>query len=227
MKYTKLTPESQQSFLELLPWYVNGTLKSDDRRSMEYCLATYPDCRAELEWMDGVAQQVRGESFPLNEQEGLDRLMSMVRAQESGKLLVLSRPSAPLGGAARQVLGTVSRTKLQQWIKPLMAVAATLAVVQVGLSFIGTQSSDQSETLRPLGTAQPMPRHAMIQATFRADASETKIRALLAQVGAEIVSGPGALGVYTLRVPINKAENALADLRRATTIIDSATQLPQ
>ncbi len=227
MRFTKLTPESQQSFLELLPWYVNGTLDGNDRRSMEYCLATYPDCRSELEWMEGVANQVRGESIQLNEQAGLDRLMSMVRAQESGKLLMLPRLSAPRVGPAKQALRIVSRTKLQQWIKPLMAVAATLAVVQVGLVFIDTQSANQSDTLRPLGATQPMARHVMIQATFRADASETKIRALLAQVGAEIVSGPGALGVYTLKVPINKAESALADLRRATTIIDSATQLPQ
>ena len=118
------------------------------------------------------------------------------------------------------------RSKLQQWGKPLMALAATLAVVQVGLVFIDTKTSGGADTLRPLGAAQPSPRHTMIQATFRADTSETQIRALLAKVGAEIVSGPGALGVYTLKVPSNRAEIALAELRRATTIIDSATQLP-
>lgn len=227
MKYTKLTPESQRSFLELLPWYVNGTLHDNERRSMEYCLETYPDCRTELEWMVGVAQQIRGESAQLNEQAGLDRLMAMVRAQESGKLLILPRSLSPVQLPTKQVSGYISRAKLQQWIKPLMAIAATLAVVQVGLVFIDTQSGDHSDTLRPLGTVQPMPHYAMIQATFRADASETKIRALLVRVGAEIVSGPGALGVYTLKVPSNKAESVLADLRRATTIIDSVTQLPQ
>ena len=225
MSDAMLPLESQSRFLELLPWYVNGTLRDDDCRKMERWLAADADCRADLAWMQNLQRQVRSESVSamqaaqVNEHAGLDRLMTMVRAEQAGKLTHLP---------TRQAAKTSPRTGFQRWYKPVMAMAATLAVVQVGILFLHMSEFEKSDTLRPLGSTaptSPVARQVMIQATFRADTSDAQIRGLLSKAGVEIVSGPGALGVYTLKVPTDRADAALAELRHATRIIDSVTVL--
>ena len=224
MSDVMLPLESQNRFLEWLPWYVNGTLRDDDCRKMDLWLAADADCRADLVWMQSLQRQVRSESPAValvDRQAGLDRLMAMVRAEEAGKLTHL-----PTRQSAKAALSS----GFQSWYKPVMAVAATLAVVQVGILFLHMNEFEKSDTLRPLGSTAPgasTARQVMIQATFRVGVSEAQIQDLLTQVGADKVSGPGALGVYTLKVPADRAEAVLAELRRATRMIDSATALPR
>jgi hypothetical protein len=66
----------------------------------------------------------------------------------------------------------------------------------------------------------------LLQITFKPLATETQIRALLSSVQGEIVAGPGALGVYAVRVPDRQGAVALAKLRSDSTTVDSVVLLP-
>lgn len=206
-----------QHFQEMLPWYVNGTLGAGARQEMLHLLATYPECAAELKLLESLAKEIRDQPLPLNDERGLDRLMAMVRAQTDGKLSVIGsanvarRPDAPERKESRQL--------------PVFGIAATVLIALTAAFIVQFLHNEDPATLRPLGAAEISGNREVIQATFRATASEAQIRGLLSTVGAEIVSGPGAIGVYVLRVPNGRVDSAMLELQQATGLVDSATLL--
>jgi hypothetical protein len=101
-----LTPQAQQRFEELLPWYANRTLNGPERCEVESLLATSSECRAALNRVVVLARHTRRESllqsttYTLDLRAGLDKLMAMVHAHESGELTTLVQmPSGTPTGA--------------------------------------------------------------------------------------------------------------------------------
>lgn len=82
-----------------------------------------------------------------------------------------------------------------RWQPALAAAAAVLIVVQATL-LVNFWSQDSSIT--PLGGAHP--DGAVLQVRFQPDATEARIRTLLQEAGASVIDGPGALGIYRLRL---------------------------
>jgi len=85
---------------------------------------------------------------------------------------------------------------------------------------IGVLLHDRQQTLHTLG-GSGLARGALLQVTFAPQAAEEQIRALLASVDARIVDGPGALGVYTLSVPPERADAAMRALQAAQGVVAS------
>ena len=214
MSLVALTAGARQRFLELLPWYVNGTLGTNDRHEVVRWLAKSAECRTELYELMSLAKRIRNQPLQGDPHAGLDRLMAMVHMHDAGKLLRL----APKPRAARLVGHRPAR-----WYRPALAVAAAIAILQTGVVLMNMYEVVDGGVLRPLVATQLPIRHGTIQTTFHNTANELQIRALLALVGAEIVSGPDALGVYTLKIPSERSKAALKELQRATGIVDSAT----
>lgn len=75
--------------------------------------------------------------------------------------------------------------------KPALALAAGLALLVQGAAIF--QLQDDRAALAGRSDAQ-------VQITFAPDAREADLRALLQEVGATIVDGPGASGVYRLQI---------------------------
>ena len=73
---------------------------------------------------------------------------------------------------------------------------AALIIVVQGAVLMNLLS--QPEPIVPLGG--PAAEGVVLQVRFHPDANEARIRALLQQVRGNIVGGPGALGVYRLRL---------------------------
>ncbi|MES2948283.1 MAG: hypothetical protein V4858_07055 [Pseudomonadota bacterium] len=200
----------------LLPWYANGTLDTSIRRELEQRLQHAPLLRSELAWLRLVRNQVQESAHAdlqhRPEAAGLDTLMALIHAEQSGKVTPL--PGRFLGhwlARARQL--------------PLsMGIAAAVVLSQAVI--IGTLLDRPApEQLVPLsgGTVAAGP---MLQVTFKPGATETQIRALLSSVQGDIVAGPGALGVYAVRVPERQGPQALEALRNASAVVDSVTLLP-
>lgn len=59
---------------------------------------------------------------------------------------------------------------------------------------------------------------------FNPQTTELAIRQLLAAAGAQILSGPSALGLYIVVVPTAKAEGAVSQLRAAKGVVESVQQ---
>lgn len=189
------------ALLALLPWYVNGTLPEDDRRRIERLIQQSPEMRAEVHWLQSVRQHMR-DAVPSHAGDaGLTRLRALIQAEQSGAVTPLS---------AR---------KARPWLNwPLpMALAATFVFSVVVTFYLPSREG----TLEPLSGQSATASTVIVQVTFKASAPEGEIHQLISSVQGEIVSGPGALGVYSLRVQRARAEQALAALRARKDLVDS------
>lgn len=97
------------------------------------------------------------------------------------------------------------------WWRPALAAAAVVIVAQGALL---ATFWPREPAITPLGEQRT---GALIQVQFQPNATEAQIRELLQQTGATIVDGPGAVGVYRLR--LDQPETALAPLRARTDIV--------
>ena len=199
----------------LLPWYVNGTLDVAARRALDQEIEHSAALRSEVVWLRLVRSQIREQAQADIDQRsddaGLDTLMALVHAEQSGKVLPLpSRITRWVSGARRFPLS--------------MGVAAALVMAQAVIigSLLDRPAPDPLRTLSG-GIAVG---GQLLQITFKPLATETQIRALLSSVQGEIVAGPGALGVYAVRVPDHQAAAALEKLRSDSTTVDSVVLLP-
>lgn len=199
----------------LLPWYVNGTLDVQTRRAVDRELAQSPSLRSELVWLKLVRSQIReqtqAEVSARSESAGLDTLMALVHGEQSGKVLPL-------------------KLRVDRWVAGVrrmpMSMGIAAAVVLTQAVIIGTLLDPPAQDpLRTLSGGEAAGGQ-LLQITFKPQATEAQIRSLLASIQGEIVAGPGALGVYAVRVPDHQGAAALEKLRRDTTTLDTVVLLP-
>src|SRR5262245_9452904 len=107
------------------------------------------------------------------------------------------------------------RRVARAWWRPALAAAAAVIVVQ-GVVIANLWTRDAAIT--PLGG--PGAAGAIVQIEFAPTATEAQIRSLLQEVGGTVVDGPGALGVY--RVRVEKADAALVKLRARAGVVNHA-----
>lgn len=199
----------------LLPWYVNGTLDVQTRRAVDRELAQSPSLRSELVWLKLVRSQIReqtqAEVSARSESAGLDTLMALVHGEQSGKVLPLKlRVDRWVAGVRRMPMS--------------MGIAAAVVLTQAVIigALLDPPAQDPLRTLSGGEAAGGQ----LLQITFKPQATEAQIRSLLASIQGEIVAGPGALGVYAVRVPDHQGAAALEKLRRDTTTLDTVVLLP-
>ncbi|MCR4345582.1 MAG: zf-HC2 domain-containing protein [Sulfuricaulis sp.] len=165
---------------ELLPWYVNGTLTGQEQREVMNHLETCERCRQEIAWLQKIRAQIKADESGAPGEFGLNRLMRDIRREQA----------VP--------------ARKRSWWQPALAAAAVIIVVQ-GAVLMNLLS--QPEPIVPLGG--PAAEGVVLQVRFHPEASEAQIRALLQQVRGNIVGGPGALGVYRLRLDDMAGEAAV------------------
>lgn len=199
----------------LLPWYVNGTLDVETRRAIDRELAQSPSLRGEVVWLRLVRSQVREQTQieldTRSDSAGLDTLMALVHAERSGKVSPLPTRMSRWAAGVRNMPFSMSIAA---------AVVLTQAVI-IG-ALLDPPAQDTLRTLSGGMTASGQ----LLQITFKPQATESQIRTLLASVQGEIVAGPGALGVYAVRVPDHQGAAALEKLRNDSTAVDTVVLLP-
>ncbi len=199
----------------LLPWYVNGTLDIETRRAVDRKLTQSPSLRSEVVWLRLVRSQIREQAQAQvnghSESAGLDTLMALVHGEQSGNVL-------PLKARVNRWVAGIRRMPLSMGIAA--AVVLTQAVI-IG-TLLDPPAQDPLRTLSGGVAAGGQ----LLQITFKPQATEAQIRSLLASVQGEIVAGPGALGVYAVRVPDRQGAAALEKLRSDTTTLDTVVLLP-
>jgi len=207
---------SERELQELLPFYVNGSLEGEELAAVEAWLAGSQTARREAAYLERLRQSVKAQPQVNSPGElGLKRLQreiarsATLASQRGGQASEMARTAQQSAGAG-----------VPAWWRNL-AVAACLALVVLGAISLGGLPGGPGEITLAGGESG-----AVLQVTFKPDAAERDIRALLLQIDASITDGPSALGVYHLKLPA-EADNttiaaALQRLRERGDLVESA-----
>lgn len=178
------TELDDRALLELLPWYLNGTLEGAELAAVEALLLRSAEAREEL--------------------EVLRRLAAAVREQEQEQ--AREAPPFELGWARlqRSLQQEVRPAPRRDWWKPgLTAAAALVIALQLGILMRPAQV-DSDWQRQSGGSEQVLSGGYRVQLRFVEHAQWQQIRALLLELDAVLVDGPSALGVVQVHVPADK-----------------------
>jgi hypothetical protein len=189
---------------ELLPWYVNGTLKDEDREWVDRCLAADGDARAELEWCRGLQSSIAQSVSSIPPDLGLARTLQRLRSD---------RPT--LGDRIRGWLGAVDVGRVTALARPIVAIAAVsiIAVQSVVIYSLARHGQEEAQQIRA-SRAVPAGEGPLLRVNFAPDAKEADIRLLLSAVEGRLAGGPGQLGDYYVRVPAGSENEALSRFKQ-------------
>jgi anti-sigma factor RsiW len=219
-----------QMWSEKLFWYVNETLEVDEASQVETHMEDCTECRSEVAELRLLQEAVRerASQAPEPSEAVFERVMEQIEAYEAKRF----RP----GRLLKRLTSWIPSAELlwQPALRPAAAVAALVIMVQavaiVGLLSLGGPSPGPSyRTLagKPaVEAAGPMAKIA-----FHGGATEQNIRSLLGEADASIVSGPSALGFYTVALPADLSEEAaineaISHLRARQDIVRFVERLP-
>lgn len=163
---------------ELLPWYVNGTLSDSEKTEVERHIGQCEQCRAEIE------------------------MLQIIR--DVAKQSIEQAPPAELGWKrlARDIKKEKSSLGKRAWLRPALAAAIVVIVLQSGLlAFFITKP----DTVQPLGQTEA---GVVLQLRFAPQTKELDMRKLLQKIDADFISGPGALDIYRVRVNVDEDDQA-------------------
>ena len=195
---------------ELLPWVANGTLAPPDRERVARVLGGAPALAAELQWLQSVRQHVQSRPTQWDTEGTLEKVLVLTRGDAAGKISAFTpRDQDAAGWSLRRV-------------RTAMAVAASLFAAQAAVLWYVFEQRHVND-LTPAGMAANLPAARTFQITFRGNATEAAIRDALAYAKAEIVAGPGALGVYVILVPTDDNGSAYAYLRTRQDVVEQIT----
>lgn len=186
---------------EDLPWLVNGSLPLADRKPLTDALESQAELRAEREFFERLRLAVRDDPVATPGDAGWRRLRDQIESEP-----VTSRPAAN-----------------QAWWRPLAIAASVLLAVQTLWMWGPLQGTDRYAPLGQAENGAPV-EGVLLQVRPSAEASLGDWQALLMRINAEVVSGPGAAGIYRVVVPREQADDALAKLKQAHGLVDSAAR---
>lgn len=181
----------------LLPFYVNGTLRGDERASVEAALDDDARLRDEAAALGHIRQSMRDIDMGHTPGEfGLARLMRDIDRAAPVRQPAVRRQSA-----------------LLPWG---LAAAAAVALVAVGLGRFGFEDS------APYTQASGGADETFLTLAFQPEASQAQVSDLLLEYGLVIVDGPSAIGLYRVDPGQGRDLAALAaDLRDREEVIES------
>lgn len=190
--------KSEQAILELLPWYVNGTLSAHECAEVEAWLAQGGEAaRRELALYEHLRDQVR---------------------EDNGDM----RHSGEMGWQRLKRQFHREQRRRASWLAPALAASLLVIVVQAGLLSQQWLGGGGELGWQPLsGDENTVPA---IQVIFTADANAGQIQALFRQLHLRIVDGPSAAGIYHLRPETGRPDMAelLAHLQDSKKVIAHA-----
>ncbi|MCZ6853167.1 MAG: zf-HC2 domain-containing protein [Gammaproteobacteria bacterium] len=165
---------NHQTIVELIPWYVNGSLNETETDRVSNHVTECEICAAEIE---AELQLARGMSDP---PRGLDRL----QAAELRSLESLTR--------------RIRETKQKR--SPLqLAMAATVLIAVVLTAFVaGRYTQEVSYEAMTSNGADSRP---VLQLIFHPEITEHDLRMIIVDSGGALLGGPSGKGVYRLALP--------------------------
>ena len=173
--------ELERRALELLPWYVNGTLDGAERELVGRQALTSLTCRKELERLRRLYLLIqRDDAEAVAADRGLERLMERINSGASG-------PGAP------------RRRGFFSWTR--LAIAASLiAALAVPFAWRTDGPAKAPATYETMSRVAAARDGARLRVIFAAGVPQAEQKALLARLDLTVVGPPTADGVITLRL---------------------------
>jgi hypothetical protein len=218
----------------LLPWYAQGQLDAPELAFMTHWLennvAHHPDITAELAWLRSTAStlQAQSQAQAHSPEQGLAALMQRI-AQERTAVGDTTATPAPARRTPVHNEPTLAE-RITEWLtntlgvrSPAMAFGiAAVVLAQAGvIGALLLSTPAEQAPLAGAGSTSAPAGQALLTVAFSPSATEQGMRQVLTSANTSIVSGPSALGLYTVAVPSAQAASATALLRAATGIVDS------
>lgn len=186
--------------IELLPWYVNGTLCGEERHAVDELLERSAEARAEKAMLESLQDHVKAQWKSVEPGE-----LGWKRLQKS-----LHKPPVD-----NRKAGTGNF-----WNRFLAAAAVLVICLQVGIYF---KPIDQTPTQVLGGDPQVQQQDGQLfRVVIKQDALWGDIEALLFTLQAQVVDGPSALGVVTLAVPKEADSQAILNQLIGASFIEHA-----
>jgi hypothetical protein len=186
---------SEHRALELLPWYVNGTLDGAEREEVQRALRSSLTCRLEYERLSRMQAVMQGDDAEQAATDrGFERLMARIHA------------SAPRRDAA----GAPPRRSL--WFAQAAALALAAGAAWWGFQQVGRgPGAYETLTVEPPAASQA----TRLRIVFARDVPESTRAAMLSELGLRLSAPPTADGIYTLALPDGADARAMAERLRA------------
>ena len=186
---------THRAALELLPWYVNGSLDGTERAQVEAHLSACLPCRRELEAQRSLQAALAGAPHDAELGHALARMHARLDASEHAPLV---RAAQRLWHGSHPLL----RAALSVQFVVILGLAAALALRPPAQYRTLAAPADGAE--QPIGIA----------VIFNDASSEREIRDLLAQLHLRIVDGPTDAGAYTLAADESATRDAVVAMLR-------------
>ena len=199
-----------EKFEQWIPWYVNGTLKQDERVEMDRYLANHAEARAEVATLMRAAKAMKSSAERVPADRGLYEVLARIDTEKLARRQAIKlTKTSRVGpwGAIRNWLGT-------SWTQPAFAVALTVIGVQSLYLFrAGNDEMQMRGAKVNSSTAGPAKDMAYLRVVFKPTATEGELRVLLGGNGVNFVLGPGDSGEYVLSVASKDSVRALQTLQ--------------
>jgi anti-sigma factor RsiW len=179
----------------LLPWYVNGTLKEEQRHHVAEHLQHCSLCQREMQEITLLRQHIR----QVYETEGapspavLGSVMETIRSPKN---------AASRNGTTGEAIQTSWVRKLDQWLGALLSspwiptAATVILLIQLGtVTWLVRQQADREVPHRVVTRGLPGDTGQLV-ITFQQDATHSQMIMVLAAVKGTIVAGPASDGAY-------------------------------
>ena len=187
----------ERQALELLPWYVNGTLTGDEEELVRQALRTNLTLRIE--------------------HDRLVRVRDLMRADDA--------EHAATGRAFEQLMSRIQRR--HYWQRPAFWSAAAAVVVAVAGPAVWWSAARQGAPQEYVTMTSEVPGAGVqLRVVFAPEVSAEARRALLAAHGLTETAPPTSAGVYTLAPPANADARAIAETLRADPRVAFASMPP-
>jgi hypothetical protein len=178
---------SHEEALELLPWYVNGTLSDAEHSGVERHVRSCLPCRVAMQEEYHLAALLKQQpTVPLSADGGFEQLLAEIDAAH--------RP--------RRIFG--SRTSRFARFATVAAIAASLAVA----AWLLTLRGDSRREATFVTATGPASGNVEIDVVFVADVADADKQALIREIGGA-VGEPSDVGRY--RVRLTAADTANVD----------------
>ena len=180
MMSNTMTAEFERKALELLPWFVNGTLEGEERELVRSQVLASLTCRKELDRLRRLQELMRhDDAEAIATDRAFESLMARIRASEAAGASPAGRP-----GIVR------------------LAMAASLTIAASTLVWWwATAPVNTPAPYETLTTPQAAEAAVTLRVVFEPDVGESERQALLARHGLTSVAPRTGEGVYTLALP--------------------------
>jgi len=201
---TNESEKSNRDLDELLPFYVAGTLNSDEVSRVEAYLAANETARKEVDVLRSIQETVKSQTFPQSPGEfGFKRLEKLISEEPQIQ---------------------ASNDNIESWWRPV-GIAASFAAAffaLIAVQDLTPQPGGFITASGPINVTGPL-----VQVMFQPDVTEAEIRSFFLEKNLVIVNGPSAIGLYYVEYGVEDAgqqelEALIKDLRSQVDVISSA-----